>query len=89
MLLDRALYDEGPKGVLAVGARAPDRPRLMLVGHQPTWSMLVEALTGDSAEMKTATVAVVDVDVEDWSDLPGAAGTLKRLLQPRDFDPVS
>jgi phosphohistidine phosphatase len=87
LLLDRALYDEGPKGVLAAGARAPDLPRLMLVGHQPTWSMLVAALTGESAEMKTATVAVVDVDLEDWSDLAGAAGTLNRILQPKEFDP--
>jgi phosphohistidine phosphatase len=87
LLLDRALYDEGPKGVLSVGARAPDLPRLMLVGHQPTWSMLVAALTGESAEMKTATVAVLDVDLEDWSGLPGAAGTLNRILQPKDFDP--
>ena len=87
LLLDRALYDEGPKGVLSVGARAPDLPRLMLVGHQPTWSMLVAALTGESAEMKTATVAVVDVDLDFWSRLPGATGTFNRLLQPRDFDP--
>jgi phosphohistidine phosphatase len=86
LLLDRALYDEGPKGVLDVGARAPDLPRLMLVGHQPTWSMLVAALTGKSAEMKTASVAVVDVDLEVWSWLPEASGKLNRLLQPREFD---
>jgi phosphohistidine phosphatase len=86
LLLDRALYDEGPKGVLTVGAGAPDLPRLMLVGHQPTWSMLVAALTGESAEMKTATVAVLDFDLDSWSGLPGATGTLNRLLEPRDFD---
>ncbi len=44
ILLDRSLYDEGTRGVLAVGASAPDVDGLMLVGHQPTWSMLVSAL---------------------------------------------
>ena len=87
LLLNQALYDEGPKGVIATAAGAPDVPRLMLVGHQPTWSMLVGALTGEMADMKTAAVAVVDLDLDTWSGLPGTAGSLNRLLQPRDFDP--
>jgi phosphohistidine phosphatase SixA len=60
----------------------------MLVGHQPTWSMLVAALTGDRAEMKTATVAVVDLDLDSWAGLPEATGRLNRILSPRDFDPT-
>jgi phosphohistidine phosphatase len=85
--LSRALYEEGPKGVITAAARAPDAPRLMLVGHQPTWSMLVAALTGEMADMETAAVAVVDLDLDTWSGLPGTAGRLNRVLQPRDFDP--
>ncbi len=81
--LDRSLYDEGPRGVLTVGASAPDVDGLMLVGHQPTWSMLVSALTGERAEMKTAAVAVIELDIESWADLPGASGTLTRVLEPR------
>jgi phosphohistidine phosphatase len=84
--LDRALYEEGPKGVLGAAAKAPDVSRLMLVGHQPTWSMLVAALTGEMAEMKTATVAVVDFDLKSWAGLPVATGRLGRILSPRDFD---
>jgi phosphohistidine phosphatase len=87
LALDRALYEEGPKGVLGAATSAPDVPRLMLVGHQPTGSMLVAALTGERAEMKTATVAVVDLDLETWAGLPQAAGTLSRILSPREFDP--
>jgi phosphohistidine phosphatase len=84
--LDRSLYDEGPRGVLVVGASAPDVDGLMLVGHQPTWSMLVSALTGELAEMKTAAVAVIDVDIESWADLPDASGTLTRVLEPRSHE---
>ncbi len=87
LVLDRALYDEGPRGVLEAGASAPDVPRLMLVGHQPTWSLLVAALTGERTDMKTATVAIVDLDIPAWAELPGASGAMSRLLQPRDYDP--
>ena len=84
--LDRSLYDEGPRRVLAVGALAQDVDGLMLVGHQPTWSMLVSALTGERADMKTAAVAVIELEIESWSNLPGASGTLTRVLQPRSHD---
>jgi phosphohistidine phosphatase len=80
---DRALYESGPQDVLAVAAGAPDVSRLMLVGHQPTWSMLVAALTGEGVEMKTATVVVVEVDLDSWDGLPSARGTLAAVLDPR------
>jgi phosphohistidine phosphatase len=86
IFLDRSLYDEGPRGVLEVGASVPNVSRLMLVGHQPTWSMLVSAVTGERAEMKTATVAVIELDIESWADLPGASGTLSRVLEPKSSD---
>ena len=81
--LDRSLYESGPQGVLATGASASDAGRLMLVGHQPTWSMLVAGLTGEQVDMKTATVAVVEVEVGSWNDLPGATGSLTRVLGPK------
>jgi phosphohistidine phosphatase len=79
---DRALYESGPQGVLAVAAGAPDVSRLMLVGHQPTWSMLVTELTGERVEMKTATVVVVEVDLDSWDGLPSARGDLAAVLDP-------
>jgi phosphohistidine phosphatase len=86
LVLDRSLYDEGPRGVLEAGASAPDVSYVMLVGHQPTWSMLVASLTGERADMKTATVAVIELDLESWAELPGASGKLTRVLKPRSFD---
>jgi phosphohistidine phosphatase len=81
--LDRALYEAGPHDVLAVAAGAPDVSRLMLVGHQPTWSMLVAELTGERVEMKTATVVVVEVDLDSWDGLPSARGALAAVLDPK------
>jgi phosphohistidine phosphatase len=84
--LDIALYESGPEGVLEAAASAPNVNRLMLVGHQPTWSMLAERLTGEPVEMKTAAVALVGLDLESWSGLPGVTGTLAGLLTPAEFE---
>ncbi len=86
LVLDRSLYDEGPRRVLDAGASAPDVNTVMLVGHQPTWSMLVSTLTGERAELKTATVAVIELDLDSWADLPEASGKLTRVLEARSFD---
>lgn len=81
--LDATLYDSGPEEVLGVGAAAPEVSRLMMVGHQPTWSMLVAELTGEAVEMKTATVAVVELELESWAGLRLGKGTLSRVLDPK------
>ena len=83
--LDRDLYESGPGGVLAAASMAPDVRSLMLVGHQPTWSVLVMELTGEAVDMKTAAVAVVETGVDTWSGLTGAEGKLVEALFPGDF----
>ena len=81
--LDATLYDSGQEEVLGVGAAAPEVSRLMMVGHQPTWSMLVAELTGEAVEMKTATVAVIELELESWAGLRLGKGTLSRVLDPK------
>lgn len=85
--LDRRLYDAGPAGVLGVAAEVTDAGRLVLVGHQPTWSLLLRRLTGEYLDMKTASLAVIDLPIEGWSTVEGATGTLVAVHHPRDhFD---
>jgi phosphohistidine phosphatase len=83
--LEPALYGSGTDTAIEVAAAAPDVSRLMLVGHQPTWSLLVTALTGERVEMKTATVAVIEFEIEQWSGLVGAQGKVSDVFQPRDY----
>lgn len=85
IIRDRILYDGGVDRVVAVVEGARNVKRLMVVGHQPTWSMLVRSLTGRAAEMKTATVAAIGFDVDRWSDVGSTPGTLVTVYQPRDF----
>jgi phosphohistidine phosphatase SixA len=85
MRIEPDLYGGGPDTAIQVAAEAQDLPRLMLVGHQPTWSLLVSMLTDRIVEMKTATVAVIALDVDTWSELPGVTGEIETVYQPRDF----
>lgn len=84
LILEPDLYGTGPETAITITTRAPVVDRLMLVGHQPAWSMLVHSLTGELADMKTATVAVVDIPGHDWSEVAPNRGTLLEVIQPRD-----
>jgi phosphohistidine phosphatase len=91
IVTDPRLYDSYVDGVLTVIAETPEHvARLMVVGHQPTWGALVARLTGATAAMRTASVAVIDLmSGRDWdvgSDPSGhPGGELSGLLQPRYF----
>jgi phosphohistidine phosphatase len=86
LLLDEALYGASVAETLSVAAKhASGCDRLMLVGHQPTWSMTVRHITGGQVAMRTATVADIDLAIADWSQIRNATGTLNVLLQPRHF----
>ena len=58
--------------------------RLLLVGHQPTWSELIAALTGGaSVRFPTAALARIDFDADRWQEVEPGAGTLKWLVTPK------
>jgi phosphohistidine phosphatase len=88
VVLEPRLYGSGTETVVTVASAAPPVERLMLVGHQPTWSSVVALLTEAPVEMKTATVAVVDFDSEDWADTAPGTGRLRAIHHPSDLKGV-
>jgi phosphohistidine phosphatase len=67
--LEPGFYGTGPDTVLEIVRRVDDAERLLIVGHQPTWGMIVRALTDEHVEMKTATVALVELPIDSWAEL--------------------
>jgi phosphohistidine phosphatase len=83
---ERRIYGASPATVMQVVAKhGGDARRVMVVGHEPTWSTLVTDLVGAGVEMKTASVAGVGLLIDDWSSLEHANGWLDYLLHPRMF----
>lgn len=77
-----AFYDGAFDEVLQIVRSIEEGSRVLAVGHQPTWALLAESLCGDSVDMTTGTVAVI----ESRSDKPETNrvwGSLDRVLQPR------
>lgn len=79
------VYGAGADSALEIASGVSDAERLMLVGHEPAWSLVVRRVTGGRTEMKTGSVAVVKVPISDWADLPGAEGVLVGLHHPRSY----
>jgi phosphohistidine phosphatase len=80
-----ALYGGGPERVLKIiGATEPGIDRLLIAGHEPTWSMLVSWLIGGGrVHMPTAAVACLDLRRGDWSDLGPDSCELRWLVTPK------
>ncbi len=86
--VSEALYGEGPYAVLDEIARQPDEAaRVLLVGHEPTWSETVGLLVGGGRHrVPTGALVGIDLDVETWAGVAPGCGQLAFLLPPRLLD---
>lgn len=84
-----ALYEASPEAVLDQIRSEPDSAEtVIVVGHEPAWSGLVSLLIGGGRiEMKTASLARVDVEVASWADVAPGRGSLAFLLPPAALRP--
>ncbi len=85
--IDESLYETSANAMLGwLNALDENPERLLLTGHEPTWSDLAGRLIG-RAVMKVPTAAMlrVDFETEDWSKLAFGSGELRWLLPPRVF----
>jgi phosphohistidine phosphatase len=63
--------------------------RLMVVGHEPTWSLMLSALVGGGhLPLPTAAVARIDLPAERWEDVELGTGELRWLVVPRMMSKV-
>jgi len=83
----RDLYLASPHDYLEViEAKGGKADRLMVVGHNPGITALVTRLTGVCEEMPTAALAVVELDIDEWSEIGSAGrGRLLAFWRPKDL----
>ncbi len=85
IVTSRDLYTGDPETVLEV-IREIDNSvdRLLIAGHEPTWSTLVGWLIGGGGvQMPTAAVACLDLPEGGWIDLAPASCELRWLVTPK------
>jgi phosphohistidine phosphatase len=79
------LYASDPDRVIEVIHGIENRvDRLLIAGHEPTWSTLVTRLIGGGrVRMPTAAVACLDLPHGDWIDLAPATCELRWFMTPK------
>jgi phosphohistidine phosphatase len=85
IITTRDLYASDAESVLErVGETEAGVERLLITGHEPTWSMLVTWLIGGGrVRMPTAAVACLDLPHGEWVDLAPGTCELRWLMTPR------
>ncbi|MCU1287850.1 MAG: putative phosphohistidine phosphatase, SixA [Acidobacteria bacterium] len=82
---DERLYEASPKTLLQVISEVDvDKQSIMLVGHNPGLEGLIRLLTGENQAMSTASLAVIDLKIENWNETAADCGTLRTFIRPND-----
>lgn len=95
---DRRIYLANSATLVEVLRDQEDDPRsILLVGHNPGLEDLIFDLVPDDGtnplrdvvedKFPTAAYAVIQLDIESWTDLAEGCGRLVHLIRPRDLDP--
>ena len=81
------LYYDSTETILEIIKNISDKySSVILVGHEPKCSTLARMLIGGGEVVfKTATMARIDFDVEEWKEVEPGRGELRWLYQPSFF----
>jgi phosphohistidine phosphatase len=87
------IYEASPRDILAAIADAPASARsLLVVGHNPGFHDTANLLVGSgdkrmlknlSEKFPTGALAVIDLDIDDWSAIRPGSGRLANFITPR------
>ncbi len=83
---DERIYEASPARLLEVIAEQNEKTAsVMLVGHNPGLEGLLKFLTGELQPMPTAALAVVDLEIDKWSEINSSKGNLRTLIRPKEI----
>ena len=86
IMKDESLYFSGTGGMLDLLESLDDSyQRVMIVGHNPAMTSLMNILSGSSIDnMPTCAVAVIEYPMASWSELRSAEGQLLAYDFPKN-----
>ncbi|MDX6289482.1 MAG: phosphohistidine phosphatase [Blastocatellia bacterium] len=81
---DKRIYEAAVRSLLNVVSQIEDTASaVVLVGHNPGFAELLEALTGEARDLPTASLACIELSLEKWSKAQADVGQLKWLVTPK------
>ena len=83
---DERIYEASAPRLFEIVSQIDDEAGVvMMVGHNPGFEELVEALTGEALSLPTATLACIELDIEKWSKVRAGANQLSWLVKPKEL----
>jgi phosphohistidine phosphatase len=83
---DERIYEASVRKLLEIVSQVEATAgSVMLVGHNPGFEELCEALTGKATHLPTASLARIELAINKWSDVRPEAGSLKWLVAPKEL----
>lgn len=82
---NQGIYESSTHNLLYIlGGIDDEYSSALIVGHNPGFEGIVEALGGEYQRMPTAALAVIDLNIESWSEAKPNCGTLREILRPKE-----
>ncbi len=96
IVYDAAIYEASAPALMERLRRLePEIDHLLMIGHNPGLQDLILSLTGERLEGPYATIAdklptgalvVVDLTIDDWSQVGRGCGTVRHFATPRQLE---
>jgi phosphohistidine phosphatase len=82
---EKAIYEASQQTWLKVINKLPDEYNFIAaVGHNPGISDILYYLTGESKEVHTCTVALIELEADKWEEVSGDSGKLTYYSSPKE-----
>jgi phosphohistidine phosphatase len=83
--LDDRIYEASPNTLRQVISELDNSlDSAMAVGHNPGMEGFIRYLTGEIESMPTAALAVIELNIDSWSDINADTGALAELIRPKE-----
>jgi phosphohistidine phosphatase len=81
---EKALYEAGMQDLVSILENLPDSEEsVLIIGHNPGLSILVDYYTGNELDMPTCGYAEITFQIDSWSELSRNTGLLISFEYPK------
>ncbi|HEX6278861.1 MAG TPA: histidine phosphatase family protein [Pyrinomonadaceae bacterium] len=82
---DDRIYEASPNTIRQVISELHDTiDSAMVVGHNPGMEDVIRYLTGEVESMPTAALAVIQLNIDSWTEINADSGELVEIICPKD-----
>lgn len=83
---DERIYEAGPLRLFElISEIEKDSSAVLVVGHNPGMEELLQILTGRNEQMATGTLAMIDLNADEWNKVREGEAGLDWIVKPKEL----